>query len=54
MDGGGNMLQVLAELSDTRVGMANVLMLPTLTQLPPADPRLHWLDFYTHTYAIAT
>lgn len=46
MDGGGNMLQhprpatTLADLSDMQVSTTVELMLPTLTQLLPADPCL--------------
>lgn len=59
MDGSGNMLQhprlatTLAELSNMQVSMAGKLMLPTLTQLLPADPCLHCL-YFTHICVITT
>lgn len=57
MDGDGNMLQhprpatILAELSDTQVSTTSKLMLPTLTQLLPADPYRHCL-YFTYLYVI--
>lgn len=55
MDGVGNMLQhpgpatTLADLSDTKVSPTGELVLPMPTQLLPADPCLHCMDFtYSH------